>query len=230
MQRGFRLTVPRGYSRCAPGSAVLINLIKLCFFYIGGGASHQRGWIAIGRTREVDRDLAIVTLQLPEARSDGVEGLWKNSTIATRSSRDRGAIEPRSRGLGRENWADSFPIDRPVIEEALTPRSTPDRDPIVARSWRKSRRKRGKSEAKLKLNTSRFVAELKPQPRPKESPPRRQQTASTIVSITHDFKPNFPFKTMYSLLLFFNFWSTREEIKRVSRKVLSSRDPLLPRV
>ena len=97
MQRGFRLTVPRGYSKCAPGSAVLINLIKLCFALIGGGASHNRGWIAIGRTREVDRDLAIVTLQLPEARSDGVEGLWKNSTIATRSSRDRGAIEPRSR-------------------------------------------------------------------------------------------------------------------------------------
>ena len=30
--RGFRLAVPRGYSRRAPGSAVLINLIKLCFF------------------------------------------------------------------------------------------------------------------------------------------------------------------------------------------------------
>ena len=85
----------------------------------------------------MDRDLAIVTLQLPEARSDGVEGLWKNSTIATRSSRDRGAIEPRSRGLGRGIGADSFPIDRPVIDEALTPRSTLDRDPIVARSWQK---------------------------------------------------------------------------------------------
>ena len=37
-------------------------------------------------------------------------------------------------------------------------------------------------------------------------------------------------KACISPLLFFNFWSTREEIKRVSRKVLSSRDPLLPRV
>ena len=41
----------------------------------------------------MDRDRAIVTLQLPEARSDGVKGLWKNSTIAARSSRDRAAIE-----------------------------------------------------------------------------------------------------------------------------------------
>ena len=143
---------------------------------------------------------------------------------------DRGAIEPRSRRSWRGISADLSPIDRQAIDEALAPRSTPDRDAIVARSWRKSRRKRGKSEAKLKLNTSRFVAELKPRPRPKGSPPRRQQTTSTIVSITHDFGPNSLFKSMYFPLLFFNFWSTREEIKRISRKVLSSRDPLLPRV
>ena len=52
--------------------------------------SHQHGWIAIGRTRRVDRDRAIVTLQSPDDRSDGVEGFWKNSMIAARSSRDRG--------------------------------------------------------------------------------------------------------------------------------------------
>ena len=43
------------------------------------------------------RDRAIVTILSPEAQSDGVEGSWKNSTIAVRSNRDRGVIKPRSR-------------------------------------------------------------------------------------------------------------------------------------
>ena len=47
-------------------------------------------------------------------------------------------------------------------------------------------------EAKLKPNSHRFVAELKPQSMPTESPPRRHQTTSTIASIAHVFEPNFP--------------------------------------
>ena len=59
--------------------------------------------IAIFLHRTVDaprnqglRDRAIVTIESPEAQSDGAEGSWKHSMIAVRSNRDRGAIEPRS--------------------------------------------------------------------------------------------------------------------------------------
>ena len=121
-----------------------------------------------------------------------VEELYDRGVIEPRSRRDRAAIAARSSRDRGYLGADLSPIDRPAIDEALTPRSTPDRDSIVARSWRKSWRKRGTSEAKLKLNTSRFVAELKPRLRPKESPPRRQQTAPTNASIAHDPRANFP--------------------------------------
>ena len=70
---------------------------------------HQTGGVAIAiisaiffhRTAEAPRSLgprdrAIVTIRSPEARSDGYEDTWKNSTIAVRSNRDHGAIEPRS--------------------------------------------------------------------------------------------------------------------------------------
>ena len=68
---------------------------------------------------------------------------WKNSMIAARSSSDRGAIEPRSRRFWRGIVGDSSPIDRQAIDEALASQLTHDRGPIVARSWRKSRRKSG---------------------------------------------------------------------------------------
>ena len=44
------------------------------------------------------------------------------------------------------------------------------------------------------------------------------------------FRAKNPFKNRCILFLFLNFSSIREEIKRISRKVLSSRDSLLPRV
>ena len=76
-------------------------------------------------------------------QSDGVGDAWKNSTIAARSNRDRGAIEPRSLHLQREIKVASLLIDLTGVVEASMPRSTPDRGPIVARSWHDRGKKRG---------------------------------------------------------------------------------------
>ena len=73
--------------------------------------------------------------------SDGTEGLWKNSTIAARSNRDRGAIEPRSR---RDRAAIGLLSASPyfqAIGEQSTAYQDFDRGPIVARSWDFLRRK-----------------------------------------------------------------------------------------
>ena len=114
-----------------------------------------------------------------------MEELYDRGVIEPRSRCDRAAIAARSSRDRGDLGADLSPIDRQAIDEALTPRSTPDRDPIVSRSWRKSRRKCGTSEAKLKLNTSRFVAELKPRLMSKEFLPRRLQTMPTTASNGH---------------------------------------------
>ena len=135
------------------------------------------------------------------ASSDSAGNTWKNS----RSRSDRAAIAARSSCKHTSFVAQPSPIDRQAIDEGCRPRSWPDRGPIVARSWPYRGRNRGYLEAKLKPNSHRFVAELKPRSMPTESPPRRYQNASTIASITHDFKPNFLFKSMYFPSLFFNF-------------------------
>ena len=81
-----------------PTDGVAIEIIIAIFFHRTADAPRNLG----------PCDRAIVTIQSSEVRSDGVEGLWKNSTIAVRSSRDRGAIEPRSRldkaGIGELTW------------------------------------------------------------------------------------------------------------------------------
>ena len=130
-----------------------------------GGGSPSESWI--GR---------ISIVPSPELQSDGLRDSWKNSTIAARSSRDRGTYD-----------VESSPVDRQAIDEGSGPRSWPDRGPIVARSWPDRGRNHGYLEAKLKPNSHRFVAELKPRSMPTESPPRRHQTASTIASIAHVF-------------------------------------------
>ena len=121
----------------------------------------------------------------PRSRSD-------RTTIPARSSRDRGTYD-----------VESSPVDRQAIDEGSGPRSwpdrgpiaarsRPDRSPIVARSWPDRGGNHGYLEAKLKPNSHRFVAELKPQSMPTESPPSRHQTASTIASVGHDLRANFP--------------------------------------
>ena len=68
------------------------------------------------------------------SRSDGLEGLWKNSTIAVRSNRDHTAIEQQSCSFSTESSDRSFPLHLMAIDGASTSRSTPDRGAIVARS------------------------------------------------------------------------------------------------
>ena len=122
-----------------------------------------------------------------------------------RSRPDRTAIVARSNRNREEFVVESSPVEPMVIEEGLAPRSTPDHDPIATRSWRDRGGNRGKSEAKLKLKSSRFVADLKPRPMPKESPSRCLKTAPTNASIGHDLRANFSFKNSYSSSFVLNF-------------------------
>ena len=176
----------------------MINL----FFKTGGGASHQHGWIAIGRTRKVDRDRAIVTLQSPDDRSDGVEGLWKNSTIAI------GVITWLNRRHSSRGWSSKHPCH--------------DRRPIVAQSWPDRGLILKQSQSNSPLIPGQSVATLKPRSMLTESHPRRWKSALMTRSITHNFKPNFLFKTNVFLFLKLNFWSIREGIRRISKKISSS--------
>ena len=109
--------------------------------------------------------------------SDGVGDAWKNTTIAARSSRDRGSFRVES-------------IPRPSIgsSEASGIRSTLDHGqswPIARRSWPILKRLSNR-------NSSRISPDLKPQCRSVQIAPTTPQPMLTTRSITHDFKPNFP--------------------------------------
>ena len=91
------------------------------------GSAQSRSSIQL----EHDRTAVELRGRTPRSRRD-------RATIAARSSRDRGAIEPRSSRDREDSRADLSPIDQQVIDDALTPRSTPDQSPIAARLWRKS--------------------------------------------------------------------------------------------
>ena len=143
---------------------------------------------------------------------------------------DRGPIEPRSRRdraaiVDLAAW-NLFHDLRSSFPEHLEH----DRCSIVVDRGR-SREDRGllwsSFWSEIQANSARIWSHNAAQCKPL---PRRLDSAPMTASITHNFGPISLFKSMYFPLLFFNFWSTREEIKRVSRKVLSSRDPLLPRV
>ena len=98
----------------------------------------HRQTIAIFNNRTASGGLA--------SQSDDFKGSWKNSTIAVRSNRDRGAIEPRSwscrRGIASTGSdggqlrsritidAQSWPDRRTIVA-----RSQHDRGLIAARSW-----------------------------------------------------------------------------------------------
>ena len=77
----------------------------------------------------------------PKVQSNGDERSWKNSTIAARSNRDRGVIEPRS-------WKFHCGIASTGSDGGrLLTRTT-----IDSRSWPNRGENRGQSEAKLKHN------------------------------------------------------------------------------
>ena len=95
----------------------------------GSGPPQDRG--------ALDQGIAIV--HLAEASSDGVEDSWKNTTIAVRSNRNRGAIEPRSwilhRGIDSTILRRHSMVDRDHDQPTIVAQSWPDRSAIVARSW-----------------------------------------------------------------------------------------------
>ena len=164
---------------------------------------HLRRYRTVARTRG----------RTPRSRSD-------RTAIAARSSRDRGAFA-----------AESTPQGPDVIFvrmcSEIDAQSTHDQATIVVDPGEK----RGPEETE-------FMAKLRSirgQSRSGNVAPRN--CSHYLSNRLHDrlqlatiFGAISSLKTHVFLLLFFNFWSTREEIKRVSRKVLSSRDPLLPRV
>ena len=65
-------------------------------------------------------------------RSSGVCSVWKNSTIAARSNRDHGSIEPQSRRVRRGIVAGRTDGDRRRVSTTIDARSRPDRGAIVA--------------------------------------------------------------------------------------------------
>ena len=85
----------------------------------------------------LDRGIAIV--HPAEASLDGVEDSWKDTTIAVRSNRDRGAIKPRSwifhRGIDSAIFRRRSMVDRDHDQPTIVARSRRDRGPIVVRSW-----------------------------------------------------------------------------------------------
>ena len=73
----------------------------------------------------------IAIVHSPEAPSDGREDSWKNSTIAVRSNRDRGAIEPRLWIFHRGITSTRSHGDRVRPRIMIDTRSWPDRGAIV---------------------------------------------------------------------------------------------------
>ena len=113
--------------------------------------------LTIGRTASRDCHRPLTGSAIGRRRQDVEE-----PPITVQSSRDRAAIALLSLGnrlqsIGRRSMKDQ----------------DHDHGSIAARSWRDRGGNRGYLEAKLKLNSRRFVAELKPRSMPTESPPRR---------------------------------------------------------
>ena len=159
---------------------------------------HLRRYRTVARTRG----------RTPRSRSD-------RTAIAARSSRDRGAIAAESTPQGPDG------IFVRMCSE-IDAQSTHDQATIVVdcgRSRRKAWPVGNGIHGEIKANSWPIS---KRQRRPKESLSRPCKTAPTTASTAHDFGPISLFKSMYFPSLFFNFWSIREGIKRISRKILSS--------
>ena len=82
--------------------------------------------------------------------SDCLEDSWKKSTIAVRSSRDRGSFSAESRPRSFQLVAH----DRTAVVWELRSRSTRDSGPITARSWLRLKQKEGQFTANSGATTS----------------------------------------------------------------------------
>ena len=130
---------------------VAIAIIISIFFHRTADAPRNLG----------PRDRAIVTLQSLKDRSDGVEELWKNSTIAVRSSRDRAAIEPRLGSIRGGITAIRVEGNRRTTRTTIVARSWRDHGPIAARLWRNRGPIAARSRPDRGLIVGHFEAEIK---------------------------------------------------------------------
>ena len=171
-------------------------------------SDHPPHLIFIGRRSRLDRD-AIVVRSWHDRGSIATRSWPDHDTIVARSRRDRGYNQPRSRLLQRGIMWLIIPTssdgDRWSNDITIVAPIEAESRPISGQSRSYNVTPRNRSHEPCKL------------------PPRPHQSAMI-------FGQNFPLKTDVFLPLLFNFWSIREEIKWILRKVLSSRDPLLPRV
>ena len=140
-----------------------------------------------------------------------VEEHHDRGPIEPRSRRDRAAIvDPAARNLFHD-LRSSFPEHLEHDQCSIVvdrDRSREDRGLLWSSFW-------GEIQANSARIWSHCAAQCKPLP-------RRLYSAPTTASIAHDFEPISLFKSMYFPSLFFNFWSIREGIKRISRKIFSS--------
>ena len=93
---------------------IAIAFIIAIFLHRTVDAPHNHGLL----------DRAIVTIQSPEAQSDGLEDSRKNFTIADRSNRDRGS-----------SIVESTPRSRCKVSIQNGKRNIQDQGPIAWRSW-----------------------------------------------------------------------------------------------
>ena len=173
---------------------ITITIITTIFAHLTVDARQNRG----------PRDRAIGAIRSPEALSDGCEDTWKNSTIAVRSNRDRGTIEPRS-------WSNCCGINSTRARRdfhdmcsEIDAQSTHDQATIVVdrcRSRRKAWPVGNGIHGEIQANSWPIS---KRQRRPKESLSRPCKTAPTTASTAHDFGPISLFKNSCTPL-FFNF-------------------------
>ena len=170
---------------------------------------------------------AITIVHSPEAPSDGWEDSWKKSTIVVRSNRDHGAIEPRSWLLHRGINATILSINGARFPLKMAGEKVHDRSPISTRSWPQSSAIVASFEAKSMLIHHGIEATINAKgirSHDAFSPLPRPHKSATIFGL------NFPLKacTLPSCSLTFDRFV--KVIKKILREVLSSRDPLLPRV
>ena len=163
-----------------------INGLPVATWSLSRASDHHRGFIFIESSDGCDFLAILVieehrvardrTVHRFDASSDDPDASWKNSTIAVRSNRDRGAIEPRS-------WSVRGGINSTIVRQVfvricseIDAQSTHDQATIVV--------DRGRSRQKAWLGRSRKRGEIKANHEAATSPqgivPTTYQTASTI--------------------------------------------------
>ena len=127
-----------------------------------------------------DRHRTVPVIRIGRQRSF-LEERCDRGAIEPRSHHDRIAIERRLHSFGAKSGDQIVTLHQAVIGGTSTVRSTPDRDAIVARSARD----RGWFATKLRPQSS-SIDQTAP------TTDRGHQSVSTIASIGHHIRANFP--------------------------------------